>query len=75
MQLSVVVLLCHSLSSIPAPVCREELVTKTDMPMPMCLISQPAIADWKAHSIFRSDAWTIARIKCVPGDYVIKDAA
>jgi hypothetical protein len=36
---------------------------------------QPALADWKAHSIYRGDQWKIGRIKCVPGDYAIKGAA
>lgn len=75
MQISVVVLLCHTLGTIPQPVCREELVIKDDMPMQACLISQPALADWKSKSIYQSDAWHIARIKCVPGSYVIKDSA
>jgi hypothetical protein len=25
-------------------------------------------------TIFRGEQWTIANIKCVPGDYVVKDA-
>lgn len=74
MQVTVVVLICHALGSIPQPVCREEIVVKDNMPMQACFLSQAAIADWKAHSIFRGEQWTVARIKCVPGDYVIKDA-
>ena len=36
--------------------------------------SQPALADWKANSIYNSDDWRIARIKCIPGgDYVPKE--
>jgi hypothetical protein len=38
------------------------------------MLSQPALADWKAHSIYKDDQWKIGRIKCVPGDYVIKGA-
>lgn len=75
MQITVVVLMCHSLGSIPAPVCREEIVVKADMPMQACIVSQPAIAEWKSRSIFAGDQWTVARIKCVPGDYVPKDRA
>lgn len=74
MQISVVLTLCHALGSMPQPVCREEIAIKDEMPMQACLVSQAAIADWKAHSIFRGDQWTVARIKCVPGDYVIRDA-
>jgi hypothetical protein len=74
MQISVVVVMCHSLGAISQPVCREEIVVKDDMPMQMCILSQAALADWKVRSIFRSDEWKIARIKCVPGDYQPKDA-
>lgn len=73
MHITIVALVCHTLGTIPAPVCREEIVVEGDMSMAACLVGQPAIADWKAHSIFRSEAWTVARIKCVPGDYVIKE--
>jgi hypothetical protein len=55
-------------------VCREEIVVKDDMSMMACMVAQPAIADWKEHSIFKGPQWSIARIKCVPGNYVIKDA-
>lgn len=74
MKITIVLTLCHMLPNIPAaPVCREEVITQTDT-MASCLIGQDAIADWKAHSIYRSDAWSIARIKCVPGDYQVRDA-
>lgn len=74
MQISVIAVLCHALAIIPEPVCHEELVVKDNMGMQECTISQGALAEWKAHSIYRSDSWYIARIKCVSGDYVIKDA-
>lgn len=75
MQITVVALLCQTLAPIPSPVCREEIIIKDDMSMQACMISFPAIADWKAHSIFRGDSWTVARIRCVPGgEYVLKDA-
>lgn len=74
MMLSVVVSVCHALAGISSPVCHEEVVVKDDMPMQACLISQAAIADWKSHSIYRSEAWTIDRIRCIPGDYWPKDA-
>ena len=32
-------------------------------------LSQPALAEWKEHSIFRGEQWTIGGFKCVPGDY------
>lgn len=73
MKITIAAILCHSLAGAPAPVCREEVVAQTDT-MVACLIGQPAIADWKAHSIYRSDAWRIDRIKCIPGPYTPKDA-
>jgi hypothetical protein len=45
------------------------------MPMQACMLSQAALADWKGRTIYASEQWTIGRIKCVPGDYVIKGAA
>jgi hypothetical protein len=73
MQITVVAVLCHQLAGINAPVCREEIIARTDE-MHACLFSQPAIADWKANSIFRSDAWVISRVRCVPDDYQVRDA-
>lgn len=77
MHITVVVVLCHTVAHIAAPVCREEIVIEgTDLSMYACMVgAQPAIAAWKDnHQIYRGDQWTIARIKCVPGGgYVIKD--
>lgn len=75
MQITVVVMMCHALAGISAPVCREEIVIKDEMPMQACMFSQPALAKWKATSIYRSNAWWIGRVKCVPGDYIIRDRA
>jgi hypothetical protein len=69
MQITVVALMCHTLASIPQPVCREEIVVKDEMPMQACILSQAALADWKSHSIFSGEQWAIGRI------YVIKGAA
>ena len=41
MQITVVALMCHTLASIPQPVCREEIVVKDEMPMQACMLSQP----------------------------------
>ena len=68
MQITVVVVMCHMLAGVPQPVCHEAIVVKGDMSMRVCILSQPALADWKARSIYRSDEWTISRIKCIPGD-------
>jgi hypothetical protein len=69
MQITVAALMCHTLAS-PQPVCREEIVVKDEMPMQACILSQAALGDWKAHSIYAGEQWAIGRIKCVPGDYV-----
>lgn len=75
MQITVVAILCHGLTGITAPVCREEIVIKDEMSMQACMNAQPALAQWKASSIYQSDSWWISRIKCVPGDYVVRDRA
>lgn len=74
MQITIVALMCHTLASIPQPVCREEIVVKDDMPMQACMLSQAALAYWKGRSLYAGEQWTIGRIRCVPGDYVIKGA-
>jgi hypothetical protein len=81
MQMTVVAVMCHSLGAfvpeavgtLTAPVCREEIIVKTDMPMQACMLSRPALADWKERSIYRGDQWRISRVKCVQGDYVAKE--
>jgi hypothetical protein len=81
MQITVVAVMCHTLGAFfpeavgtrPDPVCREVIIIKDDMPMQVCMLSQPALADWKERSIYRGDQWRISRIKCVPGDYVPKE--
>jgi len=74
MKLSVVVTLCHALTGIPGPVCREEIVYTDDMPMQACIFSQAAVAEWKAASIYKADEWTVQGIKCAGPGYIIKDA-
>ena len=81
MQMTVVVVICHaiggtiaqSVDTSPDSVCREVIVIKNDMPMQSCMLSQPALADWKQRSIYSGDQWWISRVKCVPGDYVPKE--
>jgi hypothetical protein len=78
MQITVVAVMCHTIGAIspqsvgtlPDPVCREVIVIQNDMPMQACMLSQPALADWKERSIYRGEQWRVSRIKCVPGDYV-----
>jgi len=81
MQITVVAVMCHTIgafvaesaSTAPDLVCREVIVVKDDMPMQACMLSQPALAEWKDRSMYRGDQWRISRIKCVHGDYVPKD--
>jgi hypothetical protein len=81
MQITLVAVMCHtigasfpmSVGTLADPVCREVIVVKEDMPMQSCMLSQPALADWKERSIYRGDQWWISRIKCAPGDYVPRE--
>jgi hypothetical protein len=81
MQSTVVAVMCHTLGAVVAqsigtqdqPYCREVVVIRQDMPMQACMLSQLALAEWKANSIYKSDSSCIERIKCVPGDYVPKE--
>jgi hypothetical protein len=81
MQMTVVAIMCHTISATimqsvdtqPDSVCREVLVTKDDMSMQACMLSQPALAEWKERSIYRGEQWWISQVKCVPGDYVPKE--
>lgn len=56
----------------------EEIVTDSDRDEHFDLFScylhsQIAIADWKKnHPIYFKAGWRIARIKCVPGHYVVR---
>lgn len=81
MQMTVVAVMCHSIGvvvpqsvdTLSEAVCREVIVIKNDMPMQACMLSQPALADWKERSIYRGEQWRVSRIKCVPDDYVPKE--
>jgi hypothetical protein len=80
-QITVVFGICHTIGAtiaqavdtLPDPVCREVIVIKNDMAMQACMLSQPALAEWKDRSIYRGASWWISRLKCVPGDYVPKE--
>jgi hypothetical protein len=80
-QITVVAVMCHtigavspqSVGTLPDPICREVIVIQNDMPMQACMLSQPALADWKERSIYRGEQWRVSRIKCLPGDYVPKE--
>jgi hypothetical protein len=81
MKITVVAVTCHR-SAPPSlsrptphriPSCREVIFIKDDMSMQSCMLSQPALAEWKDRSIHRGASWWISRIKCVPADYVPKE--
>ena len=40
--------------------------------MQTCMLSQAALADWKAHSIYSGERWAMGRMKYVPGDFALK---
>jgi hypothetical protein len=81
MQITVVAVMCHTIGAfvpqpvdtLPDPVCREVIVIKDDMSMQSCMLSQPALAEWKDRSIYRGASWWISLIKCLPGNYVPKE--
>jgi hypothetical protein len=74
MKITVAVTLCHALAvGTPSTTCREEVVMESDT-MQACLLSQPAVAEWKDKTIFRADEWYVARIKCVIGGYSPREA-
>lgn len=61
----------------PEEVKIEEIVTDSDKDESFsfqgCMVGQAQVADWKAHHpVYLKDEWRVARIKCVPGHYVIK---
>lgn len=56
-----------------APKCEPVVVTDSDrtpgLTMLGCMLSQPAIAQWKtAHPLYKSDEWRIADVKCIATD-------
>ena len=72
-MITLVVVMCYALGS--QPICREEIVVRSNMTKSECYMSQPALAQWKAVSIFKDDSWWIARIQCEDGNYVVKELA
>ena len=56
-------------------VCHEEIVSQADGGIGLgCLVAEAqTLKDWKPHSIYSGDHWTITRIKCVAGEYRVKE--
>lgn len=77
MIITVAVTICHTLTAtagmpVPGPtdVCEERIIMKTDDTGSLtACINQPALADWKAKSLYAGEQWWIKKIRCVPGDY------
>lgn len=69
-MITLVATVCHSLAGITTPVCHEEIVTKGEI---ACAQAQMVIADWKAHTIYRGDNWSVRGYRCAYGDYVLKE--
>lgn len=73
MQLAVVATVCFALAGSP-PVCRQEIVADSDMPIGLgCLIVEGQLDSWKEHSIYRGEQWFVSRVACVPGGYVPRE--
>lgn len=74
MQITIVAVLCHLLGSLP--VCHEEIVVEDKTNVRACIaIPTPVLMRWKARSKFRSKDWHLVAMKCVLGDYIIRNEA
>lgn len=58
----------------PIEYCHEEVLAEIDLPMQACMMSQPQLAYWKEHSTFSGPSWRIAKWRCIPGRYVVRNA-
>jgi hypothetical protein len=67
MLTAIVITICHIAGG-----CREVVAAQQDIPA--CIISQAAVADWKEHSFYRGDRWSISRMRCEAAGYQPKDA-
>lgn len=74
MKMAIVAAFCHAVSGIPAPVCHEEVVLRTDDGgLQVCNFAQAIIADFQRHTKFGDPEWSVGRYKCTAGDYQRKD--
>lgn len=64
---AIVVTVCHVEGA-----CRE--VVATEQAMPACIISPADLADWKEHSRYRGEQWTIGRVRCEGSGYRPREA-
>jgi hypothetical protein len=73
MKVSVVATLCHALLGQP-PVCHDVVVTEADMAIGLgCLVAEANLDAWKSRSIYAGDNWSVTRLRCAPGGYVIRE--
>ena len=76
-MITIVALVCHALVGAEPEFCVEKVIGQEDAMstvMISCEMSQPALAAWKASSLYAGDEWRIARIECRSGDYHPKDS-
>jgi hypothetical protein len=75
MKVTVIATLCHTLLGQP-PVCHDEVIMERDMGIGIgCLVAEAeVIVEWKSHSIYAGENWTVLRPRCAPGGgYVIRE--
>lgn len=75
--MTLVVMMCQTISPIPAPLCHEVIVAKLEIPLAICLEAPPVdmLIDWKQSSIYSDDKWSVKDIGCFPDSFYIKDQA
>ena len=74
-MITIVVTVCHLIAGEP-DICYDRVVGRTDTAtriMVSCEMSQPALAEWKGHSIYAGDDWWIAGYRCLSGNYIPGD--
>jgi hypothetical protein len=80
MFVTVVAVVCHLFATNVA-LCKEVIVTDSDQTANLsltdcALFGQISVAKWKTeHPVYNSDKYIVARYKCVPGHYVLRDEA
>ena len=75
-MITIVALVCHIATADTPEACFERVVGKVDSMVTVmiaCELPMPALAKWKAESIYAGPEWRIAQIMCRSGDYQPKD--
>ena len=74
MQITILVKVCFALATVPS--CHETIASQAEGALGIgCLVAEAqTLTEWKQHSIYRGDQWTIEGVRCVAGnEYVIKE--